>query len=212
MTLCYRRLQHWFRIWFAAREGISIWRCCLTNIRILIIRDCLIFMMEITIPLKDCLYIETQPLWHHCLNQCVLMFNEVLLHIVRENKQTEEIALVTPTLVSFQESPSHCAKHSLMDSLLIGNKGSQIMVSVKGKLCYVKTESAGVMSYCASLFLSFVIEIGTWMSNHFPTKNWIYRQTSNIRHALVDDKIVDHSDVVGASPVGAAPTTSSLST
>ena len=27
-----------------------------------------------------------------------------------------------------------------------------------------------------------------------------------------DNKIVDHSDVVGASPVGAAPTTSSLST
>ena len=30
--------------------------------------------------------------------------------------------------------------------------------------------------------------------------------------ALVGNKIVDHSDVVGASPVGAAPTTSSFST
>ena len=39
----------------------------------------------------------------------------------------------------------------------------------------------------------------------------IYRQTSNISHTLVDNKIVDHSDVVGASPVGAAPTTSSFS-
>ena len=39
-----------------------------------------------------------------------------------------------------------------------------------------------------------------------------YRKTSNIRHALVGNKIVDHSDVVGASPVGAAPTTSSFST
>ena len=29
---------------------------------------------------------------------------------------------------------------------------------------------------------------------------------------LVGNKIVDHSDVVGASPVGAAPTTSSFST
>ena len=38
-----------------------------------------------------------------------------------------------------------------------------------------------------------------------------YRQVSNIRPNLVDNKIVDHSDVVGASPVGAAPTTSSLS-
>ena len=30
-----------------------------------------------------------------------------------------------------------------------------------------------------------------------------YRQTSNIRRTSVDNKIVDHSDVVGASPVGA---------
>ena len=36
-----------------------------------------------------------------------------------------------------------------------------------------------------------------------------YRQVSNIRRTLVGNKIVDHSDVVGASPVGAAPTTSS---
>ena len=38
-----------------------------------------------------------------------------------------------------------------------------------------------------------------------------YRQVSNIRRTLVGNKIVDHSDVVGASPVGAAPTTSSFS-
>ena len=40
----------------------------------------------------------------------------------------------------------------------------------------------------------------------------MYRQVSNIRHTLEGNKIVDHSDVVGASPVGAAPTTSSFST
>ena len=39
-----------------------------------------------------------------------------------------------------------------------------------------------------------------------------YRQVYNIRRTLVDNKIVDQSDVVGASPVGAAPTTSSFST
>ena len=39
-----------------------------------------------------------------------------------------------------------------------------------------------------------------------------YRKISNIRRTLVGYKIVDHSDVVGASPVGAAPTTSSFST
>ena len=37
-----------------------------------------------------------------------------------------------------------------------------------------------------------------------------YRKVSNIRRTLVGNKIVDHTDVVGASPVGAAPTTSSI--
>ena len=35
-----------------------------------------------------------------------------------------------------------------------------------------------------------------------------YRQISNISHTFVGNNIVDHSDVVGASPVGADPTTS----
>ena len=39
-----------------------------------------------------------------------------------------------------------------------------------------------------------------------------YRKTSNISRTLVGNKIVDNSDVVGATPVGAAPTTSSFST
>ena len=39
-----------------------------------------------------------------------------------------------------------------------------------------------------------------------------YRKTSYISHTLVCNKIVDNSDVVGASPVSAAPTTSSFST
>ena len=39
-----------------------------------------------------------------------------------------------------------------------------------------------------------------------------YRKVSNIRRALVGNKIVDHSDVVGVLLVGAAPTTSSFST
>ena len=44
------------------------------------------------------------------------------------------------------------------------------------------------------------------------TSSDIYRKTSSISRTLVGNKIVDNSDVVGASPVGAAPTTSSFST
>ena len=36
-------------------------------------------------------------------------------------------------------------------------------------------------------------------------------QIPNISRTLVGNKVVDHSDVVGASPVGAAPTSSALS-
>ena len=41
---------------------------------------------------------------------------------------------------------------------------------------------------------------------------YMYRQISNISRSLIGYKIVDHSVEVGASPVGAAPTTSSFST
>ena len=44
------------------------------------------------------------------------------------------------------------------------------------------------------------------------SKTNTYRQISNIIRTLVGNKIVDHSDVVGAAPVGAAPTTSSFLT
>ena len=47
---------------------------------------------------------------------------------------------------------------------------------------------------------------------HEPVMISNYCQVSNIRHTLVGNKIIDHSDVVGASPVGAVPTTSSFST
>ena len=50
--------------------------------------------------------------------------------------------------------------------------------------------------------------------NGVTTPQWIddvaypyYPQTSNISHTLLGNKIVDHWDVVGASPVGIAPTT-----
>ena len=41
---------------------------------------------------------------------------------------------------------------------------------------------------------------------------YMYRKISNVSRTLVGNKIVDHSDVVGSSPAGAAPTTSPFST
>ena len=59
----------------------------------------------------------------------------------------------------------------------------------------------------ASLGIS---ELNEPMINQTHTRT--YRKVSNIRRTLVVNQIFDHSDVVGASPVGAAPTTSSFST
>ena len=68
------------------------------------------------------------------------------------------------------------------------------------------------------------IDVEEWISNFIPnytghvitTKSakvrLILETVSNIRRTLVGYKIVDHSDVAGALPVGAAPTTSSFST
>ena len=55
-------------------------------------------------------------------------------------------------------------------------------------------------------------DIDAAFANRDLAKESEYRKTSNISHTLVCNKIVDHSDVVGASPVGAAPTTSSYLT
>ena len=67
----------------------------------------------------------------------------------------------------------------------------------------VLTGEAPTTSECSTILLPKV---------HLTLEVWWYRQVSNIRRTLVGNKIVDHSDVVGAPPVGAAPTTSSFST
>ena len=56
------------------------------------------------------------------------------------------------------------------------------------------------------------VSISVLALDRFALRPWYaYGQTPNIRCTL-GNKIVDHSDVVGASPVGTAPTTSSFST
>ena len=44
------------------------------------------------------------------------------------------------------------------------------------------------------------------------TNMFIHRQSSNISHTLLDNKLADHLDVVEASPVDAASITSSCAT
>ena len=64
----------------------------------------------------------------------------------------------------------------------------------------------------ANSHIQGIIEVTKPSMKVHVTQNPSYRKVSNIRRTLVGNKVVDHSDVVGASPVGAAPTTSSFST
>ena len=66
-------------------------------------------------------------------------------------------------------------------------------------------------SNCTTLALVLIHRYNFFLKSIFSAK-FSCRKTSNISCTLVDNTIVDHSDVVWASPVGAAPTTSSLST
>ena len=63
---------------------------------------------------------------------------------------------------------------------------------------------------CLTEFQTLILSISSEIAPQWISQD--YRKISNIRRTLVGNKIVDHSDVVGASPVGAAPTTSSFST
>ena len=65
-------------------------------------------------------------------------------------------------------------------------------------------------TYCSVIWLVHVQTISHYQFAF--SINHMYRQVSNISRTLVGNKIVDHPDVAGASPVGAAPTTSSFST
>ena len=62
-----------------------------------------------------------------------------------------------------------------------------------------------LINYILLLYVNVIIYL-------CPYPDISYRKVSNIRRTLEGNKIVDHSYVVGASPVGAAPTTSSFST
>ena len=67
------------------------------------------------------------------------------------------------------------------------------------------------MSVVVAHFQSFKI----FVAAHFPTLKLSIATTVKpliYDTSLAGNKFVDHSDVVGASPVGAAPTTSSFST
>ena len=91
-------------------------------------------------------------------------------------------------------------------------------------ICHVSTAVVSYAKFCSKLFIKMWVRTKLIFPKNLMEKNsqWngtlfhstgtvTYRQTFNIRCTLVGNKIVDHSGVVGAAPIGAAPTTSSFS-
>ena len=57
---------------------------------------------------------------------------------------------------------------------------------------------------CYLLCHPITADVGTYILISYTMETITYRKNSNIRHTLLGNKIVNHSDVVGASPPGAA--------
>ena len=70
----------------------------------------------------------------------------------------------------------------------------------------------GIRLWCITMAFSFSALCRETYWKQIISIAIVYTQTSNISRSLVGNNIVDHSDVVGASPIGVAPTTSSFST
>ena len=98
---------------------------------------------------------------------------------------------------------------TMLEKFLLTNNGFNFDISLYSKhplQNYVSEFYRTIMEYGISHELNIVFCCALFWNGQKT-----YRKTSNIRHTLIGNKIVDHSDVVGASPVGAAPTTSSFS-
>ena len=95
--------------------------------------------------------------------------------------------------------PSSCRKISDSITYVLGEKA--FLLSAIYNVCNVKYSNT---FHC--IIMNALIKYALFVPNK------TYCQTSNISHTLVGNKPVDHSDVVGALPDGAAPTTSSFST
>ena len=106
-----------------------------------------------------------------------------------------------------QRSGDACQISKRNNNLVIIMMGIPMPVTPYLLLCFLHIFTSISMTKMSSIY---------WFI-YFPCEevfraDFNYRQVSNIRRTLIGNGIVDNSDVVGASPIGAAPTTSSLST
>ena len=77
-------------------------------------------------------------------------------------------------------------------------------------VCFTKKNTHKFRHFRSFLFYKMKFS-SLSLKRHHGLDSWLNAPLNLYYKTLVGNKIVDHSDVFGASPVGAAPTTSSLS-
>ena len=133
-------------------------------------------------------------------------------------------------MTSHQHRKSHCGDKTILRPSYLHNGISytgkmtsqywiraQLILPITGTwvlFIYGQWEMTLQMLYLLSLAETLISHNRDWVLRavQYEILFYQYRKVSNIIRTLVGDEIVDHSDVVGASPAGAAPTTSSFST
>ena len=131
------------------------------------------------------------------ITQSTCIVNQLITH------PTHTLLLLTPihadnTFISFRQQRTH----------------AKYLDGVSNVWAFsVRTQS--IWCYFTNILPLHVVSLqDEWATTAFGQRsyNYYYRKTSNISRILVCNRIVDHIDVVGASPVGGAPTTSSYLT
>ena len=115
-------------------------------------------------------------------------------------------SLAYPIPVFMKTSPSDIADDYLK-YLMICSKSSDILSDHLKNFVNTETEISDVLK-CLMICSSDLLCDDLKKISEIVCERRYYRQVFNIRCTLAGNKFVDNSDVVGASPVGAAPTTS----
>ena len=121
--------------------------------------------------------------------------------------------VITSHLFTYTDSKTNLANKNHLSDCLVQERREVRLSCTIPSFCqatlwfYRIIYTAPSQSLLRSIILQAMTNEGITSSNFI-----MYRQPSDISRTSTGNKTVDHSDVVGASPVGTAPSTSSFST
>ena len=147
----------------------------------------------------------TQPLWLKWLPE--------IIHNMHQWTGTSLVQVMTWHLFGTKPLPEPIMAYFELDSWRhISVKFESEFYHFHSRKCIRKCHLLNLQAFCPRGVELTKLAHNTHNHIEYIKRFFTYCQTSDIKCTLVGYKIVDHSDVVGASPVGTAPSTSSFST